>query len=194
MAEYVNRYQSEGVALYGLHSELEVVKSRLTIDGKQVDWIYPNVLPHYFTEPYLRPMWEAVRKGYVRCFSGFLDTLAGSKGALALLYEEAMNGELSGRHAMLVEEMIPPTYILRNQSLLIGGGKIDIWEYCLRNKDRLIAKKACGEQARGLVIGRNVSETAWREFLELRARTPKVLGGTRICRTPSGEKLLLAAR
>lgn len=172
MAEYMNRYRKSGKTFYALHSELDITNSGVYLDGHRIDWIYPNILPHYFTAPYLRKIWSAVKAGTLRSLSGFWDSLSSSKATLSLLYKEALSGRLSHAEARLVIDLVPPTFTLREQKINDGEKSKDFWEFCVEKQHQLIAKRACGEQARDLLIGRSTPARDWENFIHARAKDP----------------------
>lgn len=164
--EYLNRYRKNGRTLSVGHYELEPQERNLEVDRCQIDTIYPNVLPHYFNEQFLAPIWKSEVQGQVKILGQHLDAILGAKSSLVLCYQLAQRNKLSANEKSLIESWVPPGILAANGKAFWKGNEIDTKSFCLSNQKNLVLKRAVGEQANGLTIGNAVSASNWLDKIE----------------------------
>ncbi len=140
------RYSAAQLTRYGLEAvpchlgQLRVADRRVWLDGRPVDVIYRVFLIKDLLRPeageLADPLLRAAERGEVVLFAPMDAELYGSKGALALLSDEANRHLFSGAELASLDRVLPWTRMVRPGPVTVGGGgQADMTEYALAERE-----------------------------------------------------------
>jgi hypothetical protein len=180
------RYSAAQLARYGLEAvpchlgQLRAAGRRVWLDGRPVDVIYRVFLIKDLLRPeageLADPVLQAAERGEVRLFAPMDAELYGSKGALALLSDEANRHLFSDAELASVDRILPWTRMVRPGPVTVGGsGQADMAEYAIAEREHLVLKPTALHSGAGVVQGWLASPDEWRHQLSAAMDGPFVL-------------------
>ncbi len=86
------------------------------------------------------PILRAAERGEVRIFTPMDSELFASKGALALLSDEANRHLCTAAELASLDRLLPWTKIVRSGSVTVDGERADLLEYAAVQRENLILK------------------------------------------------------
>jgi hypothetical protein len=109
----------------------------------------------------LEPILRAVERGQVSIFSPLDSELFGSKGALALVSDEAYRDFYTEDDLAALDRILPWTRMVRPGPVTVDGAQVDLTTYALANREDLVLKPCAQFGGRGVVPGWQTDADAW---------------------------------
>lgn len=173
------------LATYGVDAtacsvdSLELRDDYLWLEGRRVDTIYRLFMIEDLLKPgaveLLEPVLRAAELGHVSIFTTMDAELYGSKGALALVSDEA-NRELYNENELAsLDRILPWTRMVKPGPVTVDGEQRDLIEYALAEQARLVLKPTTLHGGQGVVLGWQTDEASWADQLEAAMATPHIL-------------------
>jgi hypothetical protein len=180
------RYSAAQLARYGLEAvpchlgQLRAADRRVWLDGRPVDVIYRVFLIKDLLRPeageLADPLLRAAERGEVVLFAPMDAELYGSKGALALLSDEANRHLFSGAELASLDRVLPWTRMVRPGPVTVGGGgQADMTGYALAEREHLVLKPTALHSGAGVIQGWLTGPDEWRRQLTGAMNGPYVL-------------------
>jgi hypothetical protein len=115
----------------------------------------------------IEPVLRAAERGDVALFTPMDAELYSSKGALALLSDEANRHLFSPDELETLDRFIPWTRMVRRGPVTVGGGRtVPLEEYATSNQQELILKPTLLHGGAGVTPGWQVSAEEWQRLLD----------------------------
>ncbi|MFI9811222.1 hypothetical protein [Saccharothrix variisporea] len=111
--------------------------------------------------PLLAPILEAGRAGTVVIADELEDAIAANKTILAVLSEELDAGRLPADLAGVLRGFLPWTRVLEDTRTTVDGGDVDLVQWVVADRERLVLKPGAGFCGRGVLIGCEVGDGEW---------------------------------
>lgn len=180
------RYSAAQLARYGLAAvachlgQLRTAGGRVWLHGRPVDVIYRVFLIEDLLRPgageLAGPVLRAAERGEVALFAPMDAELYGSKGALALLSDEANRHLFSDAELAHLDRILPWTRMVRPGPVTVaGGGQADMAEYAVAERERLVLKPTSLHSGAGVILGWLTSLADWRRRVSAAMGGPFVL-------------------
>ncbi len=180
------RSSAAQLARYGLEAvpchlgQLRVADRRVWLDGRPVDVVYRVFLIEDLLRPrageLAGPVLRAAERGEVRLFAPMDAELYGSKGALALLSDEANRHLFSDAELASLDRILPWTRMVRPGPVTVpGGGQADMAGYANAEREHLVLKPTALHSGSGVIQGWLTSPDEWRGRLAAAMGGPFVL-------------------
>jgi hypothetical protein len=179
------RYSAAQLARYGLEAvpchlgQLRAADRRVWLDGRPVDVIYRIFLIKDLLRPeageLADPLLRAAERGEVMLFAPMDAELYGSKGALALLSDEANRHLFSEAELASLDRILPWTRMVRPGPATVGGGQVDMAEYAYAEREHLVLKPTALHSGAGVIQGWLTSPDDWRRQVSAAMDGPFVL-------------------
>ncbi len=180
------RYSAAQLGRYGLEAvpchlgQLQASGGRVWLDGRPVDVIYRVFLIKDLLRPEANelagPVLRAAERGEVTLFAPIDAELYGSKGALALLSDEANRHLFGGTELASLDRVLPWTRMVRPGPVTVGGGgQADMAEYAFAERENLVLKPTALHSGAGVIQGWLTSPDEWRRQLGAAMDGPFVL-------------------
>jgi len=109
------------------------------------------------------PVLAAVQRGEVKIFAPMETYLYGSKGALAMLADDANRHLLTDAERASLDRLLPWTKMLRPGPVTVQGRRVDLESCVLQLQDELILKPTLLYAGHGIVPGWQCTPDQWRE-------------------------------
>lgn len=163
-------YARFGIEAHPCHiGQLRYADGRVWLDDVAIDVVYRLFLMEDLldaTGPALiEPVLRAAERGEVTIFSPMDADLYGSKGALALLSDEANRQRYSAETLAILDRILPWTRMVRSGPVTVSGARVDLVDYALANQDELIIKPTMMHGGIGIVAGWLTEPAEWRARL-----------------------------
>src|SRR5215831_14378774 len=166
------RHSAAQLAGYGLEAEpchlgqLRVGDGRVWLDGRPVDVIYRVFLIKDLLRPEASeladPVLRAAERGEVKLFAPMDAELYGSKGALALLSDEANRHLFSDAELASLDRILPWTRMVRPGPVTVGGaGQVGMAEYAIAEREHLVLKPTALHSGAGVIQGWLTGPDEW---------------------------------
>jgi uncharacterized circularly permuted ATP-grasp superfamily protein len=127
-------------------------------------------------EDEVRPFLEAYRAGEVPVVNSFRCRLAEDKAFFALLTDEAFAELMSADERAFVARVVPWTRKLAERRTLDPEGRpVDLLEFALAARERLVLKPAHGYGGQSVFVGDETEEAQWQAALRAGLGAPWVL-------------------
>ncbi len=179
------RYSAALLARHGLEAvpchlgQLRVADRRVWLDGRPVDVIYRVFLIKDLLRPeageLADPVLRAAERGEVKLFAPMGAELYGSKGALALLSDEANRHLFSDAELASLDRVLPWTRMVRPGPVTVGGGQADMAEYAIAEREHLVLKPTALHSGAGVIQGWLTGPDEWRRQIGAAMDGPFVL-------------------
>jgi hypothetical protein len=180
------RYSAAQLTWYGLEAvpchlgQLRAADRRVWLDGRPVDVIYRVFLIKDLLHPrageLAEPVLRAAERGEVKLFTPLDAELYGSKGALALLSDEANRHLFSDAELASLDRVLPWTRMLRPGPVTVGGAdRADMTEYARAEREHLVLKPTALHSGAGVIQGWLASPDEWQRQLTAAMDGPFVL-------------------
>ncbi|HEY6275259.1 MAG TPA: hypothetical protein VIX86_02905 [Streptosporangiaceae bacterium] len=172
------RYGMTAVACH--LGELSYADRRVWLDGRPVGVVYRVFLIKDLLRPeaddLAGPLLRAAGRGEVKLFAPIDAELYGSKGALALLSDEANRHLFTAAELVRLDRLLPWTRMVRPGPVTIdGGGEADMADYALAEREHLVLKPTALHSGAGVIQGWLTGEDEWRDWLAAAMNGPFVL-------------------
>ncbi len=139
------------------------------LDERKVDVIYRLFLIEDLLDPtgpaLIEPVLKAAERGKVKIFSPMDAELYGSKGALALLSDEANRGIFSSDELDCLDRILPWTRTVRPGPVTVDGRSVALEDYAIAEREELILKPVMLHGGAGVTPGWQTEPAAWAALL-----------------------------
>jgi hypothetical protein len=170
------KYSAGLLADYGLDMDachlghLSFHDGRVWLEGRAIDVIYRLFMVEDLLAPesadLIDPVLEAEKRGEVKIFVPMGADIYGSKGALALLSDEANRQLFSPDELASLDRILPWTRVVRQGPVTAPDGeRRDLAEYAVANQAELILKPALLHGGQGVLPGWAATPEQWRDQL-----------------------------
>jgi len=136
---------------------------------RKVDVIYRLFLIEDLLDPagpaLIEPVLRAAERGKVKIFSPMDAELYGSKGALALLSDEANRGVFSEQELEVLDRILPWTRTLRPGPVTVDGRTVALEDYAVAAQQELILKPVMLHGGAGVTPGWQTEPADWAALL-----------------------------
>jgi hypothetical protein len=121
------------------------------------------------------PLLRAYRDGAVRMVNSFRAELASKPAILSLLGDEAILSEFPAAERKLLLAHIPWTRVVVPAKTNVGGKSVDLIEYILQNREKLILRPNEASAETQTYLGWETEQPMWEQALRQALRTPHVV-------------------
>jgi hypothetical protein len=173
------------LARYGLTAvacqvgELSYRSGRVWLDGRPVDLVYRVFLIKDLLRPeagdLAGPLLRAAARGEVKLFAPMDAEVYGSKGALALLSDEANRHLFTAAELARLDRILPWTRMVRPGPVTVDGSEADMTGYARAEREHLVLKPTALHSGAGVIQGWLTSPDEWRDRLTAAMDGPYVL-------------------
>jgi len=149
--------------------DLDVSETGIAYGGERCALLYrfaaeePDPIGNY---PLLAPILAASRRGDVLIIDDLDDTIAQNKTILAPLSEELDGGHLPRQLSEELATFVPWCRILEECHAHVDGERVDLPEWCAKNREDLVLKPGAGYRGNGVLIGGQTEPARWEEGLD----------------------------
>lgn len=159
--------------------QLTMRDGKVWLDGAPVDMIYRIFMLEDMLHPdgprLIEPVLAAVERGEVEIFTPLDAELYASKGALALLSDEANRHLYDAGELAILDRVLPWTRMARPGTVTVDGERVDLAEYAIEQQRELILKPTLLHGGMGVVPGWQVDPEEWGRQLTAALDGPYVL-------------------
>jgi hypothetical protein len=176
---------AQAYALYGIDArpchvgQLRYADGRVWLDDVAVDVVYRLFLMEDLLDEagpaLIEPVLRAAERGEVAIFSPMDADLYGSKGALALLSDEANRPLYQPDVLAILDRILPWTRMARSGPVTVSGATVDLTDYALAEQNELIIKPTLLHGGMGIVAGWLAEPAEWRACLAAAMDQPYVV-------------------
>jgi hypothetical protein len=151
---------------------LSLHDQRVWLGDRPVDVIYRLFMIEDLLHPdgpaLINPVLQAAERGEVKIFTPMHSQLYSSKGALALLSDEANRPLCTKAELASLDRLLPWTRMLRAGPVTVDGDRVDLLGYALGHREDLILKPTSMHGGLGIVAGWQTDQAEWdRQLREL---------------------------
>jgi hypothetical protein len=158
---------------------LSVHDRRVWLGDRPVDVIYRIFMIEDLLHPegpaLIDPVLQAAERGEVTIFTPLHSQLYSSKGALALLSDEAGRPLCTPAERASLDRLLPWTRMLRPGQVSVDGERVDLLEYAAGQREELILKPTAMHGGVGITAGWRTGPRDWDKELRARLGEPFVL-------------------
>jgi hypothetical protein len=158
---------------------LSLHDGRVWLGGRPVDVIYRIFMIEDLLDPdgpaLINPVLQAAERGEVKIFTSMDSELYGSKGALALLSDEANRNLYTPAELASLDRLLPWTRMLRAGPVTVDGERVDLLRYATSHREDLIVKPTAMHGGLGILAGWLTDDQDWDRQLQARLGQPFVL-------------------
>jgi hypothetical protein len=150
---------------------------RLRYEGVAIDIVYKRLLVNEMLErkERLQPLIKAVRDRAVTLVNPFRCKPLHKKAIFAVLTEKALQGLFDEGERAAIQAHVPWTRRVVAGTVTRDGGEVDLPEFVLRNRERLVMKPNDEYGGKGVYIGWEMSDAEWDEALASALHTDYVV-------------------
>jgi hypothetical protein len=162
-------FQQEGYpAAICSPQQLEYENGRLSAGGFEIDIVYKRLLVNEYLPIMAQypALLNACRDHAVCMVNSFRSKLIHKKALFAVLTDERRATLFSQTELAAIAAHVPWTRLLRDEQTSYNGREVDLLEFVLANRDKLVLKPNDDYGGHGITIGWNTNETVWREAME----------------------------
>ncbi len=162
-------FQQEGYrATICSPQQLQYDNGRLSAGGSEIDIVYKRLLVNEYLPIMAQypALLNAYRDRAVCMVNSFRSKLIHKKALFAVLTDERRATLFSQTELAAIAAHVPWTRLLRDEQTSYNGRQVDLLEFVLANRDRLVLKPNDDYGGHGITIGWNTNETVWREAME----------------------------
>ena len=148
--------------------QLEYQNGRLSAGGFEIDIVYKRLLVNEYLPIMAQypALLNAYRDHAVCMVNSFRSKLIHKKALFAVLTDERRATLFSQTELAAIAAHVPWTRLLRVEQTRYNGREVELLEFVLANRDRLVLKPNDDYGGHGITIGWNTNETVWREAME----------------------------
>lgn len=156
---------------------LEYHDGHLWSDNFRIDIVYKRVL---YSELFgvlgeENPFINAMRDRNVFVTNSISAKMMAKKASLAFMSDEQNRHLFTPEQQLAIDAHIPWTRLVSERKTTYNGQKIDLTEFILANKDKLVLKPNDEYGGKGVVIGWEASDEGWEAALKQALITPHVV-------------------
>jgi hypothetical protein len=174
MEQFCERWQALGLDAHPCHiGQLEIRDGGVWLSERKVDvisrmFLIEDLLESDEAAALMEPVLDAAHRGEVKIFTPMDSELFASKGALAMLSDEANRHLFDAEELESLDRILPWTRMVRaGEVTLEDGSRVDLLEYALTHREDLALKPTLLHGGHGVVLGwqDDVTPEIWRERL-----------------------------
>lgn len=163
-----------GLELVPCHlGHLSLHDGRVWLGKRPVDVIYRVWMIEDLLHPdgprLINPVLDAAERGEVRIFTPMDTEMYGSKGALALLSDEANRHLCTPAELASLDRLLPWTRVVRPGAVTVDGEGVDLIEYATAMRPELILKPTAMHGGLGVTAGWLTDQEEWERLLDAAA-------------------------
>ena len=142
-----------------------------------MDVVFRRVKVHDFLLRFdlTHPLVRAYRDRAVCVVNSFRSELAQKRTIFALLTDEALTAGFPAAEKRVIQEYVPWTRVFAPGETKYGDKTVDLPEFALRNRERLVLKPNDSGGEEHALQGWNTDASRWERALKQAARTPMVV-------------------
>ncbi|MGI8665029.1 MAG: hypothetical protein ACR2N4_03205 [Jatrophihabitans sp.] len=180
LRENVAVFDKLGVEALPCHiGQLELRDDSIWLGGQQIDVIYRIFLMEDLLDPtgpaLIEPVLRAAERGNVAIFSPMDAELYSTKGALALLSDEANRHLFTQPELASIDRLLPWTRMVRPGPVTVEGREVLLEGYALTERSELILKPTLLHGGTGVIPGWQTSAAEWESLIKSSMDEPFVL-------------------
>jgi hypothetical protein len=181
---YAARLSELGLDAHPCHiGQLEARDGRVWLGDKPVDiiyrvWLIEDLLESPEAPALMNPILDAAARGEVKLFTAMDDDLFASKGALAMLSDEANRSLFDPDELASLDRILPWTRMARPGPVTLEDGRqVDLLGYALAHQNDLALKPTALHGGHGVQLGwrDDTSPQAWEEQVRAALDGPYVV-------------------
>ncbi len=149
----------------------------LRANGFPVDLVYRRVPLNEFLMRYdlNHPLVRAYREGKVCVVNSFRAELARKKAIFDLLTDETVTAAFPAVERKAIRDYLPWTRVVSDSKTTYGDRKVELQDFILKNRDKLVLKPNDGSADVPSVRGWETDDSGWEKALKLASRSPYVV-------------------
>lgn len=157
--------------------EVEFRNGKLWAEGMAVDLIYKRVLLSELVERggLDTPALKAVRAGAACMVNSPRAKILYKKASFAVLSDERNTSIFEKDELQSIADHIPWTRYVEERKTKYRGSTIDLTNWMMSNRDKLVLKPNDDYGGKGIVLGWKASEAEWHEAIKTALKTPYVV-------------------
>ena len=162
-------FQQEGYrATICSPQQLQYDNDRLSAGGFEIDIVYKRLLVNEYLPIMAQypALLNAYRDRAVCMVNSFRSKLIHKKALFAVLTDERRAALFSQTELAAIAAHVPWTRRLRDEQTSYHSRDVDLLEFVLANRSKLVLKPNDDYGGHGITIGWNSNETVWREAME----------------------------
>jgi uncharacterized circularly permuted ATP-grasp superfamily protein len=143
----------------------------------RVDLVYRRVKVHEFLVRFdlSHPLMRAYRDRAVCVVNSFRSELAQKKAIFDLLTDETLTSGFPLQERKAIREFIPWTRVVAAANTMYQNQSVDLPEFILKNRERLVLKPNDDSTDRHAVRGSETDDSGWERALKQAMRSPYVV-------------------
>ena len=143
----------------------------------EIDLVYRRVSVQEFLQRFdlSHPLVQAYRARAVCVVNSFRSELTHKKAFFALLTDEALTAKFPAAERHAIQDHVPWTRIASAQNTTRKGRKIDLQDYILKHREKLVLKPNDEFSGAGVYFGWEMDAAGWERALHQAQRTPYVV-------------------
>jgi len=161
-------FESRGIrTIICAPEDLSYERHRLRAGGKAVDLVYRRVLTSELLakDGVSRPLVRAYMEGAVTVVNSFRAKLLHKKMSLALLSDDRYARLYTADQRLAIARHVPWTRKVREGHTTYAGGVIDLADFVMANRARLVLKPNDEYGGKGVVLGWTIDQHEWEQSL-----------------------------
>jgi uncharacterized circularly permuted ATP-grasp superfamily protein len=163
--DYLNEAGMESV--FADPRDFENRDDGLYLNGRRVDVVYKRVIVKELVENEdARPLADAYLAGKVCMVNSPRSVIVGNKKILAALHLPEVMDKLSPVQRDAIRKYVPWTEILRDAKVNFHDFKVDLPQFILDNKDKLVLKASQSYGGKDVVLGFEATAEEWKTLME----------------------------
>jgi len=157
--------------------QLEYRNGALRHGDFTIDLVYRRIRVHEFLVRFdlSHPLVRAYRDRSVCVVNSFRSEVAQKKAIFDLLTDDSITASFPAAERKAIKEFIPWTRVVSASQTNYGDQKIDLPEFILKNRERLVLKPNDASSEYHSVSGLETDEAGWERALRQALRTPYVV-------------------
>jgi len=169
-----------GIDIVPCHlGQLSVRDGRVWLHDRPVDLLYRIFLIEDLLDPgapeLIDPVLRAAERGEIQIFTPLDAELYGSKGALAMVSDEANRHLYTPEQLASLDRIVPWTRMVRPGPVTVDGEQVDLLEYAVAGREDLILKPTLLHGGKGVVPGWLTEPDEWRRSLTTATDAPYIV-------------------
>jgi len=171
------RSQGYDVGIFDPDELEQRADGRLAAGDFVIDLVYKRVVTLELVAKYGtdHPLMHAVGQHTVCMVNSFNAVLLFNKGLFALLSDSAFPLDLNPIERLVIRRHLPWTRLLVDGRAEVDGQAVDLLSYAIANQDSLVIKPTNDYGGRGVILGWECDQAAWRAALTAGLQTPSIL-------------------
>ena len=157
--------------------QLEFKNDVLRRGNFEIDLVYRRVSVQEFLQRFdlSHPLVQAYRARKVCIANSFRSELAHKKAMFALLTDEEVTAKFPAAERKAIRDHVPWTRLVSTVKTTYHGKKIDLPEYILKHRERLVLKPNDDYTGQGSFFGWEMNDASWDRALRQAVRLPYVV-------------------